>query len=119
MMRAGDLAMVLLGVLATALAGYHVWPGQAAQRVRIYQEGQLYAELDANANQILAIAGPLGATRVEIARGRARVIADPSPRQYCVRAGWLQHAGDSAVCLPNRIAVTLEGDTPRYDSLGY
>jgi len=119
MMRAGDCAIVLLGVFATGFTAYCSWQGHPAQRVRIYQEGQLYAEFDANANQILAVAGPLGTTRVEIANGRARIAADPGPRQYCVRAGWLQQAGDSAVCLPNRTAIALIGGAPRYDSLGY
>lgn len=95
------------------------WQQQEAARVRLYQDGQLYAEVDLAAHRTLAIPGPLGTTTVEIDGGRARIAADPSPRQYCVRTGWLQRAGDSAVCLPNRTAIALVGQRPSYDSLGY
>jgi len=44
------------------------------------------------------------------------VAADPSPRQICVRQGWLR-AGEAVVCLPNRVSV--EWGQLGYDSLGY
>ena len=58
-------------------------------------------------------------TRIEIQPGRARVAADPGPRQYCVRQGWLSRAGAVAICAPNQVSLALSGGNADYDSLNY
>ena len=50
---------------------------------------------------------------------QARIAADPSPRQYCVRQGWLKQAGEISICLPNQVSVELNAGSKRYDSLNY
>ena len=57
--------------------------------------------------------------RIEIQPGRARVAADPGPRQYCVRQGWLTQAGAVAICAPNEVSLSLSGRGADYDSLNY
>lgn len=85
-------------------------------RVVIKQSGQVYRELGLRLNTVVAVPGPLGKTLVEIRDGRVRVQSDPSPRQLCVRQGWLR-PGETAVCLPNRVSVELgQAD---YDSLNH
>ena len=83
------------------------------------QGGQVVADLALHEARELTVSGPLGPTRIEIADGRVRVAADPGPRQYCVRQGWLTHPGEIAVCAPNQVSVQVEGRTRRYDTLGY
>ncbi|WP_245574981.1 NusG domain II-containing protein [Chitinilyticum litopenaei] len=120
LIRPGDvlLALALLALLPALFAW--CWSGDSATRVRIYQDGRLFAELDLQAARVLAVPGPLGTTSVEVAAGRVRIASDPSPRQYCVHAGWLSRAGQSAICLPNRTSIELIGkDGPAYDSLSY
>jgi hypothetical protein len=58
----------------------------------------------------LEVAGPLGATVIEIAGGRVRVAKSPCPNQLCVRSGSVREPGWTLVCAPNRVAVSLEGD---------
>lgn len=67
----------------------------------------------------ITVTGPLGATVIAIDKRRARIVQDPGGQQICVRQGWLEHAGDIALCLPNRIAIELAGAASRYDSLNY
>ena len=69
--------------------------------------------------RIVEVPGPLGQTRIEIQPGRARVAADPGPRQYCVRQGWLASAGAVAICAPNQVSLALAGRNAHYDSLSY
>jgi hypothetical protein len=47
------------------------------------------------------------------------VAADPSPRQLCVKKGWLTLSGQAALCLPNQVSLEIRGRTPTYDTLGY
>jgi hypothetical protein len=120
LLKWGDVLCLLLLAALWGVLTYWSWAQPRATRVRIYQDGQVYAELDLMAAKTLRVAGPLGETVVEVTAGKARIAADPSPRQYCVQAGWLQQAGQSAICLPNRTSIELVGHQPRaYDSLSY
>jgi hypothetical protein len=67
----------------------------------------------------LEVHGPLGTTTVVIEKQRVRVAADPGPRQYCVRQGWLSRAGEIAICAPNQVSVEIQGSRRAYDSLAY
>lgn len=120
LLQPGDWLVMLLALsLVIALASY-AWQRDAATHVRIYQSGKLFAELDLAADRQMKVPGPLGDTTVQVASGRARIAADPSPRQYCVRAGWLTETGQIAICLPNRTSIELTGSRARaYDSLSY
>ncbi|BCL77225.1 hypothetical protein JHS3_29610 [Jeongeupia sp. HS-3] len=107
----------MLLIIASAIWG---WQGGRAAQVRVYQGGKLFAQVDLAATRTLVVPGPLGDTVIEIAAGKARIAADPSPRQYCVREGWLTQAGEAAICLPNRTSVELVGNGGRgFDSLSY
>ncbi|MDP1682274.1 MAG: NusG domain II-containing protein [Burkholderiales bacterium] len=117
--RAGDWFAILLGGLFTAWLAATFWQGGAAQKVVIRAGGQLFSETRLDQAQRIVVPGPLGASLVEIEPGRARVAADPSPRQLCVKQGWLSRAGDAALCLPNQISVELVGTARRFDSLNY
>lgn len=52
---------------------------------------------------------------VEAADGAVRVSESDCPNQDCVHSGAISRAGQSVVCLPARIAVTLEGAAADYD----
>ncbi|MBM3115986.1 NusG domain II-containing protein [Jeongeupia naejangsanensis] len=112
--------MLVLGLALVAASALWGWQGGNATRVRIWQGGKVYAEVDLAATRTLKVPGPLGDTVIEIAAGKARIAADPSPRQYCVREGWLTQAGEAAICLPNRTSFELLGAGGRgFDSLSY
>ena len=96
-----------------------LWQGGFAERAIIRQAGQIFADLDLRSPRQIEVAGPLGNTLIAVETGRARVVSDPSPRQYCVRQGWLMHPGDIAICAPNQVSLQITGRTRRYDSLSY
>ena len=119
LIRPGDW-LVLLG--SAVLVGFSVpvfWQGGMADRAIIRQEGKVIAEVDLKARKQFAVGGPLGTTLIAVEPGRARVVADPGPRQYCVRQGWLARPGEIAICAPNRVSVQIAGRTKAYDSLSY
>ena len=95
--RAGDWLVVLLGGLVTAWLIANLWQGGVAQKVIIRVGGQLFAETSLDQTKSVVVPGPLGASVVEINSGRVRVASDPSPRQLCVKQGWLARAGDAAL----------------------
>ena len=117
--RSGDWLTLLLGALFTAWLAATLWAGGAPNKAVIRASGQLFAEARLDAQRRIVVPGPLGNSIVEIEPGRVRVAADPSPRQLCVKQGWLTHAGDAALCLPNQLSVELAGARRRFDSLSY
>ena len=119
LIRPGDW-LVILG--SVALVGASVplfWQGGMADRAIIRQEGKVFAEVDLRTTQKFEVSGPLGTTLIAVEPGRARVVSDPSPRQYCVRQGWLMRPGEIAICAPNRVSVQITGRTRVYDSISY
>ncbi len=117
--RPGDWLTLALGIWLTGWLASHSWPSSAAQKIIIRTSGQLFAEARLDKPQRIHVPGPLGESIVEIQAGRARVAVDPSPRQLCVKHGWLSRAGDAALCLPNQLSVEMVGAMRRFDSLNY
>ena len=52
---------------------------------------------------------------VEETDGTVYVASSDCPNQDCVHSGAISRAGQSIVCLPARVAVTLEGAASDYD----
>jgi hypothetical protein len=119
LVRPGDWLVVSLAGIAVALSFPLLWRGGPADRAVIRLDGRIVAEYPLNAARRVEVTGPIGTTVVEIQPGRARVFADPGPRQYCVRQGWLTRASAIAICAPNHVSLALAGGQTGYDSLNY
>lgn len=119
LLRPGDWATALVGALAVAVSFPLLWAGGQAERAVIRVDGRVVAEYPLTAPQRYVAQGPLGETVIEIAPGRARVLSDPGPRQYCVQQGWLTRPNAIAICAPNHVSLTLSGRDPSHDSLHY
>ena len=117
--RPGDWLVMAGGAALVGLTLPMLWHGGFAERAIIRQDGQVFGEFELGSRRDVAVPGPLGITLVAIESGRARVVADPGPRQYCVRQGWLARPGEIAICAPNRVSVQITGRTRTYDSLSY
>ncbi|MFZ2267713.1 MAG: NusG domain II-containing protein [Azonexus sp.] len=119
LLRPGDWLVMLLGILAVAGSVPMFWQGGMAERAIIRQEGRIFAEVDLRNRKQFEVSGPLGTTLIAVEPGRARVVSDPGPRQYCVKQGWLMRPGEIAICAPNRVSVQIAGRTKVYDSISY
>lgn len=121
MLKTGDFGVLAAGVATVAALAWHAWfaPSTAADTAIIRAAGQIVRTASLAHAQTFAVTGPLGVTRIEIVPGRARIARDPSPRQLCVKQGWLARAGDVAMCLPNQVSLELAGRDAPYDTLGY
>ncbi len=117
--RPGDWLIVLVGAVLVGTTIPIFWQGGLAERAIIRQEGRVFAEVDLRTPRQLEVSGPLGTTVIAVEPGRARVISDPGPRQYCVRQGWLMRPGEIAICAPNRVSLQIAGRTKVYDSISY
>ncbi|MDR1163913.1 MAG: NusG domain II-containing protein [Candidatus Accumulibacter sp.] len=117
--RPGDW-FVFLAACAFCLVSFPLaWRGGVAEKLVVRQGGRVFAELDLSRASRIDIPGPIGTTTVAVEDGRARVVSDPGIHQYCVRQGWLERAGEIAICAPNEVSLEIAGSDKVYDSLNY
>ena len=117
--KPGDYLTLLAGGLCTLWLTLMLWSGGAADKAIIRAGGKIFREVALSKDQKIEVPGPLGVSIITIEKNKARISSDPSPRQYCVRQGWLQQSGEIAICLPNQVSVELTGGAKKYDSLNY
>jgi hypothetical protein len=121
LLKPGDWALLLAAVLLVAASYSLLWRGGVADRAIVKRDGQLVTELALNIPRKYEVTGAIGTTVIEVQPGRARVLSDPGPRQYCVQQGWLTRANAVAICAPNHVTLQLSGRSgPNgYDTLNY
>lgn len=117
--RCGDWLVILLSLLLCIASAPLIWREGIADKAQVRCGGELVGEFELSRNRQIEVAGPLGITRIAIQNKRVRVVSDPGFHQYCVRQGWLQHAGEIAICAPNQVSVQVTGRKEAYDSLSY
>jgi hypothetical protein len=119
LLRPGDWATALIAAALVAAAFPLLWSAGKAERAVVRFDGRVLAEFPLTTARRYTVQGPLGETLIEIAPGRARVLADPGPRQYCVQQGWLTRPNAIAICAPNHVSLSLSGRDPSHDSINY
>ena len=119
LIKRGDWLTFSCAALLTIWLALSIWNGGAADKAIIRSGGKIFRELPLSRDIIIEVNGPLGISKIAIHQRQARIISDPSPRQYCVRQGWLKNAGEISICLPNQVSVELIGSQKKYDSLNY
>ncbi len=108
---------ILLGAVlvfsALFLAGWRWHQGMQAEDRRmavITQNGQVIEEIELDTvtePREITLPGKYHEI-IEVEKGRIRFKYADCPDKICVNTGWLEKAGDTAVCLPNRAVVTIE-----------
>jgi hypothetical protein len=115
----GDWLFILLSLVAIFVLFQQFWHLEQASTLKIRQGNSIVGTFDLNQSRELHIKGPLGESLIVIEHGQARFKRSPCNSQYCVHQGWLSHAGQVAICIPNQISLQLLGKKSSYDSLNY
>lgn len=79
---------------------------------KITQDGELIKEINLSElekSETIVIEEPLHQV-ILAEKGRIRFYESDCPNQTCVETGWLTKTGDKAVCLPNKVVITIEGE---------
>ena len=98
--------VVIACILLAALVFYFFFVrnrpegGIAQVTVRTIGGGQTVQEISLAENRIITVEDASLPATLEVLDGRIRFIYSQCPDHVCENAGWLQHEGDEAVCLP-------------------
>lgn len=115
----GDWLVIFASIIAIIFMFQQFWSFEHASKLKIRQGDKIVGTYDLNQTRELHIHGPLGDSHIVIDQGKVRFKQSPCNNQYCVHQGWLNLAGQVAICLPNQISLQLVGAKRTYDSLNY
>lgn len=115
----GDWLVLGIGLVAVSVLFATLWRPEHAARLQIRDRDGVHATFSLAQDRSIEVPGPLGVSRIVIHQGRVRFTQSPCRNQYCVHQGWLSHAGQVAICLPNQVSLELLGGEKNYDSLNY
>jgi hypothetical protein len=118
-LKSGDVLVLALAGVFTAGLFLNAWSRPAGNTLVVRSQGKLMVRASLERDADYAVTGILGLSRIEIRHGRARVAADPGPRQICVRQGWVSRAGEAALCLANQVSLEIGGADKAFDSVSY
>ena len=118
-LRLGDYLLILMSIIGILWLFNNLWSNEQAAKAQIRQGETIVGTYGLNQTREIQVKGPIGTNTISISTGRARFSKSPCHNQYCVHQGWLNRAGQAAICLPNQISLELIGGTKPYDSLTY
>lgn len=105
-MKKNDWILIILvaAVAGIFLAVLLLRPEQAVHRVEISVDGELYGRYDLKEDQEISINKT---NKVQISEGTAKMTWAKCPDQICVHHKEISRDGESIICLPNKIVVSI------------
>ena len=116
---AGDWLIVATSAIAIIFLFQQFWRLEQPSPLKVRLGDKVAGTYDLNQVRELKLNGPFGVSVISIHQGKVRFKQSPCSNQYCVHQGWLSHAGQVAICIPNQISIQLLGKQNSYDSLNY
>ena len=108
------IVLVLVGLASTA---YVAMSRSGGDTVIIEQRGELYGKYSLFEDRTITIEGAKTKNVVSISGGEVTMSESTCKNQVCVRHGAIAAAGESIICLPNRVVVRIEGKGGGYDAV--
>jgi len=106
-----DILIIILAVSLTLFSAYRAYAGPKTSS-RVFIQGSKHEWIfPPDAEETVAVPGPLGITTIRISGGSAWVESSPCVNQVCVAAGRIGRQGIWTACLPNGVFLIMEGET--------
>ena len=109
---ADKILALVVGLSAIGLVFYGRYTAEAGGVLIVEAAGAAPAMYDLSNHGVLLIAGPLGASEIEIGPKGVRVLSAPCAHKICMRPGWMQRAGTVTACVPNGLVLRVAGVAP-------
>ncbi len=84
-------------------------PGQTADRIEIWSQGEKLYTLSLKEDRVLTVETETGTNTVTIRDGAVAVTEADCPDHYCMLRGYCG-GGSEIVCLPNRLVIRFLGE---------
>ncbi|MBU4304965.1 MAG: NusG domain II-containing protein [Candidatus Omnitrophica bacterium] len=97
----------------------HIRNARDAGIALVYGDNILLKKIDLKQDGVIDIPGKRG-FQLRVSESGIRVLHSDCPQQVCVHTGAIRYDGQTIVCLPNRIVVSIEAKkTASVDAVCY
>lgn len=111
--------ILMLAAYACVLADRYYFAGRGDLRAQIIQNGKTVATVKLEEPEELRIESPYGGYNVvRFEKGKVAITDADCMGRDCVKRGWLELPGESAICLPHRLEIRVSGE-PLLDGATY
>ncbi len=120
-MKKGDKIVILLILLFAIFSIFErfVFSKNSDENIVIRSDGVIVKETSLNNNGKFLIKSKEGELTCIIENQKVKVIESTCPDKLCIKQGWVSYQGESIICLPNRITITITGGNEGVDSTTY
>ena len=108
--KPGDWVVIVLLLALSAGVTAATINLPAGQQAVVTVDGHRVAVLPIGEKAELEVEGPLGKTIVHSDEVGVRILESPCPHKLCVRMGRVSTRGQTILCVPNHVAIRVEGD---------
>lgn len=120
-LRKNDILLLIIMLLLSVLLAGAYWAAhrQKGAYVTVTVEGDLFATLPLDEDITLNIPSANGGeNKLAIHNGTAEILSATCPDKLCVHQKEISHLGESLVCLPNKVIVTvISGEDSGLDAI--
>lgn len=104
------LIIVVIFLSVCALIGYRLFYHQSGSFVQVTVDGKVYKELPLDKDNVIIIEGKGGTNKLSIHNGYADMTDADCPDKLCVKQKKIHYNGESLICLPHKVVVTVISD---------
>lgn len=106
-----DLILIIF-LISLSVAAIVLMPKKSGERVVVKVDGKIvYTKSFSKEVTIKTITSKYGTNTIEIGDGYVRVISASCPNQLDVKQGSITNVGESIICLPNHLLITIDGES--------
>lgn len=112
------LAAGVILLAAALFLAYLLWSGGRGGIIEVTMDGEVYKRFSLDKDQEEEISTSYGKNRLIIEGGSAYIKEADCPDKICVRQGKISKKGQTIICLPHKIAITvIEGEEGDIDAV--
>jgi len=112
-LRFDIVIIALLLIISLVFLGVNLLSRKGGATVEVEIDGEKVATYELYKNGEYVLGG--GTNILVIENGEAYLSFADCPDHTCVKTGKIRYVGQSIICLPNRVAITVRGDSPDVD----
>ena len=108
-MKKNDIVFIILAALliSGAFLTFEVVSNSHGRTVVIEEGNEVVGSYRLSEDRTIPVQGPLGISTVVIEHGEVYMADSPCANKVCIDMGKISEKGDSIICLPNRIYITI------------
>lgn len=113
------IALIAISAISVFLYKQHIKSSHHIANIK--QDGKVIKTIDLDTvKEAQEIRVPYNGNHfnvIEVLPGKIRIKDADCPDKVCVKTGWISEPGQSSVCLPHRLMITIEGKNAKVDQI--